>query len=192
MTGSVLPLLVVAVEALLALGVLFVLHLARARTQRRRSRASARRLVERIRGQEPERLTAVRQLLITAGGMDEKAALRQADELMARERSVYSRVLTAFLGRDVNALDDLEQRVAELADGYRKLGELSGRAPHPSGDDADLQRQNRELQSQLAQANENLENLTREYMAVYRQQAASKEKSAGAAAPKPPEPKSGD
>lgn len=203
MTGSALPLLVVAIEALLATGVLFVLYVARARSQRRRSRASARRFVERIRGQEPERLAAVRERLTGAGGVDEKAVLRQAEELMARERSVYSGVLKAVLGRDANALEDLEQRVAELADGYRMLGELSGRASHPPGDgarstelqgiNADLQSQNRELQAQLTQANENLENLTREYMAVYRQQAATKVKATdGEGSPVPPERKPGD
>lgn len=196
MTGSALPWLVVACEALLAVGVMFVLYVVGIRNTRRRSRASARRLVERIRAQEPERLAAVRKLLIAAGDVDEQAALQQAEELMARERSFYSRVLKAFLGRDTDALEDLEQGLAELTERYRVLGETSARAPRASGDDAgstdsqdvnaDLQRQNRELQAQLAQANEKLENITREYMAVYRQQAATGVKTGGEGEPVSP------
>lgn len=192
MTETLISMLVVTSEALLALGTLFAYDIWRGSRRRQRTRQAAEQVVQRVRDNEGERTRSVKQALIDDCGIDAAQAQQRAESLVSREKSLIGRILRAILGRDQTVLRDLDDQMAALFASYRDVVRPAQGGANVSAD-AELQRQNaaleqrnQELQAQLEEASQSMEGMLREYVSMYggdREQA--QQRLAGGATPPP-------
>jgi len=196
MVSSLLSILIVVGELLLALAIVFAVFVWRLSARRKRQRSAAERLVGKLRSSQNDRLERVRTTLSEKYGLEGEELEEKAQRLVSLEKSLFARFLRAFLGRDDEGVTVLDESVDALVGAYAELAP----AATTEGDAAQtqtLQEANAELtaerdrlQNELRQANESMDTMAREYVSVYRGAGGSKLK--GAEAAEEPEDDSGE
>ncbi len=176
MVSSLISMLIVAGELLLALAVVFGVFLWRVTARRKRQRSAAERLVVKLRGSEKDRLERVKATLSSKYGLEGDALEEKAARLVSLEKSLFARFLRAFLGRDDEGVTVLDESVDALVGAYAELSPAA--APAGEGDseqaeslkeaNAALTVERDRLQEELRKANESLDSMVREYVSAYR------------------------
>ena len=179
MTESLTSMLVIFSEVglLLAVGafvlVFFVLR------RKRRENSLARHFVEKFRQNEDTRKQNLMDVLQKVHEMDANLAAKTAEAMLGCEKQIYSRVLRMFLGKDRDALSQLQKDVENMAAAYRKLVDTAqNTAAIERGDNPKIQAQLRaqikqitaerdKVQKDLDEAMASMENMLKEYTQMY-------------------------
>jgi len=187
MISSLLSILIVVGELLLALAIVFAVFVWRVSARRKRQRSAAECLVGKLRSSQNDRLERVRTTLSEKYGIEGEELEEKAQRLVSLEKSLFARFLRAFLGRDDEGVTVLDESVDALVGAYVELAPVATTTEGDAAQTQTLQEANAELtaerdrlQNELRQANESMDAMAREYVSVYRGAGGSKLKGAGA------------
>jgi hypothetical protein len=186
MISSLLSILIVVGELLLALAIVFAVFLWRVSARRKRQRSAAERLVGKLRSSKNDRLQRVRATLSEKYGLEGEALEEKAQRLVSLEKSLFARFLRAFLGRDDEGVAVLDESVDALVGAYAELVPAgtteadAAQAQSLQEANAELTAERDRLQEELRQAHESMDAMAREYVSVYRGAGGAKLKGAAA------------
>lgn len=134
----------------------------------------AKTLVAKLRKSEPERKEKLLSVLKENLGMNEKEANFTMEALNACEKSLYSRVIKVFLGKDRNSITDLNKDVEALVKGYQNLVSSPKTELVQSHSDMAAKEENKklrveklQLKKDLDNAMETMESMMGEYASMY-------------------------
>lgn len=149
----------------------------------------ARQVVETLRESESARKANLMDILQKVHEVDEEFAAQTAHAMLSSEKRIYNRVLKMFLGHERDGIIELQKDVENMASTYRKMID-SIKALHVTeperGDnpkrDAQLRAQIKQLEAEKQKIQEDLdeamismENMLKEYTAMYSGGGAKKE-----------------
>ncbi len=166
------------VGGVLALGATLMIAIAARRARRRRKAAVQ--MVRNFKEDREARRDALLSLLTEVVKQAEDQVDGDVQRLMAREKSVYSRVLEAVLGQGAEGIALINQDVDALIEEYSRLARESvdrekDRLTQLEEENAELRQELEKLKEQkdkldghLQQAIQTMEVLFREYTAVYK------------------------
>lgn len=178
--------LVVLTEVSLALLIILGAVARKAMQRRARDRAAVNTLVNNIKTQRPARAQKLVEHLGNSGSLDE--ALPRANELIKAQNHFYQYVIDLYLSRDSKALSGFDHRLEELMEQYATvvvthathetetvpdpamvatIEKLSQDAAAMSARIEELQNENAELHAHLKGAEQELDQLGREYISAF-------------------------
>lgn len=148
---------------------------------RRKNRENylARHFVEKLKQEEGTRKQSLMDILQKVHEMDANLATKTAEAMLGCEKQIYNRVLRLFLGKDRDALPQLQKDVENMATAYRKLVDTAQNTTIVERDDnpklhAQLRAQIKQItaerdkvQKDLDEAMISMENMLKEYTQMY-------------------------
>ena len=164
-----------AVVLMLLAGVVVFFNMRR----HRQNKTRAMELVNKLKKNEPEKCNKLQLLLMECYGLEEEAAKEKMEELMSKEKALYSKILNMYMGRGRDSIMGLDQDVLSLVESYRELFEGGGDGNNddeegrPSSplilrkENALLREAKAQLEMDLAAAMETMENMMAEYASMY-------------------------
>ena len=146
----------------------------------RRERELVRRVVKKFRQEEGGRRDALQEVLRDGCGHEDEAVTAISDDFSDREKALYNSVMRMYLGKDRQAISNLDDKVQSIVRGYQKL--VMNEAP--GGEDSELgagqlpytqlRKENESLKSELETLRKELfdakltaENIMKEYATMY-------------------------
>lgn len=178
MTESLASMLVIFSEVgmLLALGAFILIFVVLRR--KRRENGLARHFVENLKEHEVSRKQSLIDVLQKVHEMDANLADKTAQAMLGCEKKIYSRVLRMFLGKDRDALTQLQKDVENMASAYRKLVDTAQSNAVIERDNPKMHAQLRaqikqitaerdKVQKDLDEAMVSMENMMKEYTLMY-------------------------
>lgn len=208
----------VVVLAELTLALLIILGLVAWKGWRRRSRErdAVQTLVTSIQSNQPARVEKLTHRLKSGGQLSDDDALVKADALIKQQNRFYQEAIDLYYSRNHEVLSRLDHRLEALIEQYgatfgaqpaaaepganaEAIAQLSRDVAAMSKDIEKLRTENTELHRQLKAAEQELDQLGREYVSAFNRQreaaagavpaaAAAATAAADAIAPPPPEP----
>ena len=179
MTESLTSMLVIFSEiGILLVLVAFVVGFLMLR-RKNRENYLARHFVEKLKQEEGTRKQSLMDILQKVHEMDANLATKTAEAMLGCEKQIYNRVLRLFLGKDRDALPQLQKDVENMATAYRKLVDTAQNTTIVERDDnpklhAQLRAQIKQItaerdkvQKDLDEAMISMENMLKEYTQMY-------------------------
>lgn len=176
MNDITLALQLVAIELGVLITALLVYIIVMFSRRYRAHRRSARTLINRLKGNRPQREARRKELLAQINLMGEDLIEEGLNDLIRKENSVFTRILNALTGDNSTGLEHLDEDIHGLVAGYLAL--VADGVNHRSrGRDELLARlrteinnisgQYRELKEENVRLREQLEQVSAEYNALY-------------------------
>jgi predicted aspartyl protease len=147
--------------------------------RKNRENCLARLFVEKLKQDEGARKQNLMDILQKVHEMDANLATKTAEAMLGCEKKIYNRVLRMFLGKEREALPQLQKDVENMATAYRKLVDTAQNTTVVERDDnpkihAQLRTQIKQItaerdkvQKDLDEAMISMENMLKEYTQMY-------------------------
>ena len=186
--------IILAEITLVLLAVVAVISV-RALKKRRRDRDAVKTLVISIKANQPSRVEKLAGMLKDSNHLSDDDALNKADELIKKQNKFYQEAIDLYFSRNNEVLSKLDNRLEDLLDQYQGLlkvttADNSGVNPEAmeqlskdiaalSKELEELRTENAALSTQLKAAEQELDQLGREYVSAFNKPKVDKAKAAG-------------
>ena len=147
----------------------------------KRDKVLAKQLVETLKGNEPQRIEHLKNILEKINHLDEASAEKSVELILRCEKNLYARIIKMFLGRDRGGIVKISKDVESLAESYRNLSTVTDVGEGGSGHADDnplvqtqlksqikkLENENAKLERDLGEAMESMDSMLKEYTMMY-------------------------
>ena len=181
MSEFVTSLLVIFSEVALVLAIIIGAIIFIFARRGKRDKVLARKLVETLKGNEPQRIEHLKNILEKINHLDEASAEKSVEMILRCEKNLYARIIKMFLGRDRGGIVNINKDVESLAESYRNLSSVTevGDAEKFHSEDnpllstqlraqvKKLEQENAKLERDLGEAMESMDTMLKEYTMMY-------------------------